>query len=403
MSVSSHVLIQEVKCPGHCLPFALDAAQAVARGGHQVTLVLNDRLRDRGSGLIAERVELQDVEIHWVEAGDPPYVSLDTALLEVDILRRLVNEVHPDRTLLPTADAIVRRLPLRRRSVRALDALNTEIDLVCHAVTPATPGLRLTKPHAMAFARYALTRLSRHRLLTPDPLAVFGPGRKWLGRKTTKSLGLLPHPVHQTISLSKAEARTRLNLPQADRLLVVPGVIDPRKWIEKLLSSVAALDGIIDGIVLAGPLAPELYAAVEEAKRQSNHGPKLHVIDRFLSANEFACAIFAADVVWAAYPRWRGIASIQLIAAGQGRTSLVSGAHPSGCFCARQGTGSVIIEKSIPDAVAQALAADGSLPVSKSFISALTSPRINQLVLADRLQIKTLEDLIQADQLFEAG
>ena len=42
MSVSSHVLIQEVKCPGHCLPFALDAAQAIALGGDAFLKIADD-------------------------------------------------------------------------------------------------------------------------------------------------------------------------------------------------------------------------------------------------------------------------------------------------------------------------------------------------------------------------
>ena len=307
------VLVQELKCPGHFLPYALEVANAHAEGGNEVVLALNGELRPRLKLLLGDAGPHDSMRVHWVDGIKTDCSSMHTARLEVDTCHQLIKKYRVGRVVLPSADSVAVRLIPDVRRARLLGANGVPWDLIVHSgwATPSVFGRRVDKRIMHHFA-FRMTARPNVRLLAPDPYIALGPARRLLSRRVDRCCSYIPHPFLESPNISREEARAELQLPTEGRLLVVPGTIDMRKAMDRLLGAFPSLSGTIDGLLMAGVVGPECQRLIDQVK--DSGGPKLHIIDQFLDSRSFYCAVLAADVVWAVSPRWRGISSIQFLA-----------------------------------------------------------------------------------------
>ena len=394
----TRVLIQELKCVGHCVPYALELAEVVASGGDEVLLVLNGILKE-DSVFVSAIERLSDrVAVRYSEPVVLDYNASATARLERDSLQARIDAFEPHRVILPTADTLVRRCAFDRRYRDRLRDSERSWELVVHSVPASSPGLPIRRLLRACNNSLALRRSSRARLLTPEPYCSIGPGRNRLLPTANRGLGLLPYPMPDSTGLDREAARASLGLPESGRLLVVPGVIDPRKSIVRLLAARSELSGLLDGIVLAGPVADVLRPVVQAARKTP--GPTLHVLDRYLPGDDFVNAFLAADLVWAVYPRWCGIATIQFLAARLDRRCLVDRTHLPAVWVARETPGCAVVGDSIHDAVKALLA---EAPGDAGFVRAVTSSEARRAVLCEDLSIHSPEALHRQGSFQERG
>ena len=105
---------------------------------------------------------------------------------------------------------------------------------------------------------------------------------------------LAPDPVESLVPIDRDEARRLSGLPQSGRIISSLGLQEARKGIDLLLQAfLRAGLRTSDHLLLAGPVATEMQSAVNAAKELISHPSRIHVIDRYLSAQElhqFACA-----------------------------------------------------------------------------------------------------------------
>jgi hypothetical protein len=382
------VLIQELKCVGHCVPYALDLAEIVASGSDEVLLVLNGILKE--DSVFMSRIEEISgrVDIRYSEPMALDYNAPETAQVELGRIRSHIDTFEPHRVLLPTADTVVRWSAFDREHRSALRDPRRSWELVIHSIPASSPGLPFRHMLRALNSSLTLHRSSRARLLTPEPYCSIGPGRNRLVPGANHGLGLLPYPMPNTNGLDRVAARRALQLPETGRLLVVPGVVDPRKSILRLLDARPQLTGMLDGIVLAGPVAETLRSRVHADRAKP--GPTLHVLDRFLAGDDFVNAFLAADLVWAVYPRWCGISTIQFLAARLNRRCLVDQTHLPAVWVAQKTPGCAVVGASIGDAVGGLL---DEAPGDAGFVRAITSSEACRAVLCDHLTINSLDGL----------
>lgn len=104
--------------------------------------------------------------------------------------------------------------------------------------------------------------------------------------------------------VSRAEARRRLNIPEAERLLLCPGFLHPDKGFER---AVEAFDGNGNGrLVIVGSVRDETPRNLEYAARLRDlvaRTPGAEMIESFVDDDEFDTWIAAADAVVAPYRR----------------------------------------------------------------------------------------------------
>ena len=373
------------------MPYALDLARDAHTPGREVRLLLNGLAREQFAGLRGSDELPDGLEVEFTDPIDLPGPLTDLQKFEIDHMQSAVKSFRADRMLVPTADALIRGTGACRdlRRAQATRGSDCPWDLVIHLVPAASPGRSPRSFLRSLRTAFNMKRVGPARLLTPEPYFALGPGRRRLFPGDSNPMGLLPFSVHVGMHQDQRAARRSFNLPEEGRLLVVPGMIEPRKSIHRLLSERASLEGVVDGIVFAGPIASSLREPIEAA-RTERAGPPLHVHDRFLGTEEFTSILQAADLVWTVYPGWHGIASNQLNSGLMGRRSLVDRSHPSAAWIAEQTPGSSVLGSSLAGSVEAALATD---PSDVSFFELLTSARVRRAVLQSEVRIRSLDDL----------
>ena len=386
---SERLVVHEIKSVGHCVPHAFDLARDAVGPDREVLLVLNGMARDQFASLRGADAPPDGLEVRFTDPIELPGGLIDVRSMEIDHLETVLAKERPDRILSPTADGLIRR-GLRSPAFRRLIARSgCDWDLVVHLSPAAAPTWRPRSLLRSLTNATDLALLRRARLFSPDPFFTLGPGRSRLFPGGRCPVSFLPFRVHGATSPGRADARRSCGLPEGDRLLVVPGMIEPRKDIRRLLAARTSLAGLIDGILLAGMIAPSLRAEIEHAS--SDPGlPELHIRDRFLGTNEFADTMQSADLIWAVYPGWQGIASVQVGAGAMGCRTLVDRNHPSAAWIASRTEGSTVLGDSVADSVETALRTD---PGDRTFFERISSASVRRAVLGSSLRVRTLEEL----------
>ena len=130
----------------------------------------------------------------------------------------------------------------------------------------------------------------------------------------------LPDPSDPARPVERFVARTALGLPASVRLVLLYGYIEARKGVAELLDWAAASDDASDlHIVLAGRVDRDARALVDgAAAARLRSAGRLHLIDRYVTADEEQQLLSAADWVWLAYRDFELMSGVLVKAAQHG-------------------------------------------------------------------------------------
>lgn len=277
---------------------------------------------------------------------------------------RACRDLRPDHIIIPSGDGVVEMLGVRRALLAPAlpSAVEAEAMLMSVSWSYLNRGTfrRWAKRRAWALAFGASGIRTFHFI---DPLVVrsikgLTPG---IARRTV----LAPDPVDALPEVSRIEARKRLNLDESGRLVACVGRMDERKGIDLLIRSFMKADfASSDRLLLMGTFMPEIKAILaNEAKAFVDQG-RIIVVDGYVSDEQLALAIAAADLVAVTYRRHLGSASILIRAAAQRRPVITSDRGFLGETCARFGLGTAC---HIRDTDTLATALRDALESSQSF------------------------------------
>ncbi len=329
-------MIFESRHAGHTIGFAREFADAFVSAGFDTTLVLNGQARGRPE---VEQIvgDAPPFAVAWTEPFEAVFVSAEQGVRELALLAGLAGDARPDRLVVPTGDAIARALPASAEA-RADEARLPRMDIVLHHISAAQPPKGRASFRRWRSGLAELRALRRHRILACDAYAGFGPGHRaaW---PSGASPEYLPHLLGKRSPWDRAGARAHFGLAPEARVLVSTGDVAHRKGIDKLTAAArhpAWPEDLV--LMLAGPVTGAMWPEIEKVR--AAHPDRVHVIDRFLTEDEFAAAFVAADIVWAVTPGNLGVSSTFLYAARHGRPAVVAAAHRSARWmCGRIGPG----------------------------------------------------------------
>jgi glycosyltransferase involved in cell wall biosynthesis len=142
----------------------------------------------------------------------------------------------------------------------------------------------------------------------------------WCSKTLLSKVQYLPDPAEYEIAGSRRESRTALGISDKEVAILVFGLIDERKGIDSLLSSLSLRDGLESYVVILagtqsayirGELRKGPFAKLVSCKR-------LIVIDRVLAAAEQNLVFTAADVVWVGYRNHAHMSGVLVLAGRAG-------------------------------------------------------------------------------------
>lgn len=267
---------------------------------------------------------------------------------------RACRELKPDHIIIPSGDGVVEMIGVRRTAL--LPALPSPIEAEAMLMSASWAYLRRGTFRRWARRRAWALTFGASGIRTfhfIDPLVVrsikaLTPG---IARRTV----LAPDPVEALPDVPRAQARRRLALDESGRLIACVGRMDERKGIDLLIHAFMKA-GLADSdrLLLMGTFMPEINDILAgEAKPLVDSG-RIIVVDGYVSDEQLALAIAAADLVAVTYRRHLGSASILIRAAAQKRPVITSDRGFLGETCARFALGTAC-EVRDTDALARAL------------------------------------------------
>jgi hypothetical protein len=240
------------------------------------------------------RLELAPIQDRFRLYDLPP----DRPANRLKMIRRLaqitshaIDDVRPDALYLPTGDGGVDAINLARllgqNVLRKLE--HSEVLLMRRPAAYGISGERV--PSWVSNLSVRIGQWSR--VLAIDPV-VYGWLKRDCGTKIATRAVLAPDPVDSLAPIDRDEARRLSRLPQGPRIISSLGLQEARKGVDLLLRAFVNADlQPSDHLLLAGPIAPEVQSTLEAAKESLSDPSRIHVVDRYLSAQElhqFACA-----------------------------------------------------------------------------------------------------------------
>lgn len=312
------VLVYEPKFVGHFLGFAAAAARAFAELDCEVTLGLSAHAEKTEPARIKLKDLLPNVSVRFDCDVPKVYKKWTNARLEAQGLEAYLTAERFDWLVVPSGDFLVPGLLLNRGVRRRVSRLSGA-DLVLHNCRSAYPQIGLREWPGVWVDRLAVTRCSRHRLLTVDEYVVSGAAPGKIGIRGNP-VSRLPHFFdRREPPVDQRRARKQLGLAADAAWIGSAGDLGRRKGTELLIEGFAHSCGESDTrLALFGLLSSSAKESLQRHPTLVGQG-RIVTHDRYVADEEFADFFPAMDVVWTGYPRQVGMASTLLFAADAGR------------------------------------------------------------------------------------
>ena len=316
------VLVFEPKYVGHFLGFAAWAANAYARIGCEVTLLIPRGAR----GSLQAKINLEPrlhpkVSVEYLVDIPVLYHKWKNARFESDALFAIGPDLNCEYLIMPSADFLICGLLLNRSLRKWIRRLRGG-DFIVHNCKQVYDNLGKKERIWLMLDRLAIDFARNITVHTVDPYAVKDSRRLSLFGTSVHGL---PHPFDRVgRRKSRAEARSSLGLPERNCLIGTIGDLGVRKGTELLIRSFIASKPSQDtNLLLFGILSKSSRALIDQHQEYIESG-QIILRNEFVSEETFLDFFSAVDLVWAGYPEHIGIASVILHAADAGRPILAS-------------------------------------------------------------------------------
>lgn len=250
-------------------------------------------------------------------------------------LARAVADLKPDHLIAPSLDGALEMLGVQRLAFLAPALASTELEAMIMGASwvylPHKSPRRWAKRRAWA-AAVGASKVRTLQIIDPLLMRSFRALTPGIAARTV----LAPDPVEAAPSVSKSEARQRLNIPTGGRLISCVGRLDERKGVDILIRAfLAAKLRDDDRLLLVGTHMPEINSILEGEAADLVRAGRIISRDGYVSDEQMILSIAAADLVGVTYRRHLGSASILIRAAAQGRPILSSDRGWPGETCRR--------------------------------------------------------------------
>ena len=231
-----------------------------------------------------------------------------------------IRQVRPRQVYVPHGNQLARFASLPLDVGRLLRRFDAEAETMITGGRYTLPAVSLRQRVASAVYLRMLARGPWTTLFHLDSVAA--EHLRSRGGRLAQITKHSPEPAAAS-SLTKQQARRRLQLPEAGPLTVVPGLISLRKGVGELAEALRSLPAD-HRLLLAGKCDPAARAAIDARCSDLLRQGRLLAPDRYLSEEELLASIRAADVVSAYYPEHRYSSSIVVAGAAAGVPLLAS-------------------------------------------------------------------------------
>ncbi|MFN2590094.1 MAG: glycosyltransferase family 4 protein [Actinomycetota bacterium] len=165
-------------------------------------------------------------------------------------------------------------------------------------VHEADPPIRWRPDYVLLRAAFA--RAKRLEFHTRAEWSAFEQAYRIRGRGS-----VIPHAVRPVATVpTRAAARTALGISASGPVFVIPGFLQPSKGIDRVLEAFAGRgDAVLFVVGSIRDRTPENEAYVADLRRRSGTLPRVHLIERFPSDQDFDRWVAAADWILMPYRR----------------------------------------------------------------------------------------------------
>jgi hypothetical protein len=159
-------------------------------------------------------------------------------------------------------------------------------------------------------------------------------------REVASKVVFVPDPSDPPRRMDRGAARTVLGLPPSALVVLLYGYIEARKGVASMLEWAAdAVPSADLHVVLAGIIDENAKAFIDGgAGARLREAGRLHVIDRYVAADEEPLLFSAVDWVWLAYQDFELMSGVLVKAAQYGRDVLFRNVGLIGRFARRYGS-----------------------------------------------------------------
>ncbi|MDX9911679.1 MAG: glycosyltransferase [Phycisphaerales bacterium] len=315
-----HALIFEPDAGGHRLTYVRQLLPAL-EGLCEVSVVLGQDALDTD----AFRVQLAPLGDRFQFHGVPferAKGTLNKGRAANHALEHAIDAHHADHVFLPSADGLAQILGLPgSRTAAHFRRKRVSVEACMHRGPYAYPASGVRDRVYRRLRLAALTHAPLARVQYVDVVAY-----EWLaahGHPLARRASVLPDPVDDVPDMDKRDARSRLSLPEDGRLISLSGAISTRKGADLLLKAFASAKlASNDRLLLAGRTDTIVRTLLDGALAPLVREGRVIVMDRYISDDELAWSMSAADVVCTCHPNHVGLSNICLRAMAANRPVL---------------------------------------------------------------------------------
>ena len=333
-NTNEDLLLFEPSYDGHYLHYVARIARAATALGHTVTLTTSAE-----ANLAVERV-LSDIDMTVrMEKPNQKGTLIQVQMKNYAWLKEEINLLKPQHVMLPFGNHVSKILGLKNLRVQpnSVSLLLMRDHFHLAAMGAEAPESKKRLLDEVLF-RLLLRNKAIKNVFTIDPLLV--EYSKQRGFKNVEKLSYIPDPIANMDLIDQLTAKTKLNIPANQKIILVFGVLDERKGLGQLIEAVAELDHSPAHILAVGKQndsAKEALAS-ESAHKLRSRG-SLTELAGFADKEREGLVFSAADIVWVGYKGHFGSsgvlyqaaqASVPIVATSQGLIGYEARQHDVG-------------------------------------------------------------------------